>query len=95
MKLHKLDTKQWTVREVEREPWPGRDEEGEACFDNTHYESADDAWEKLEDECFAGLGIAVRRLESKKIELRQAEQSAADMAVAVELMRANKAARGQ
>ena len=39
MKLHKVGTTQWTVREVDGEPYPGKDSAGETCYENTHFVS--------------------------------------------------------
>lgn len=37
MKLWKRDTTAWTVRQVEAEPYPGKDEDGDTCYTNTHF----------------------------------------------------------
>ena len=83
MKLHKVDTTAWTVREVEGEPWPGKDSEGDTCFDNTHFVSEKAAWDKLKAEVQAGVCIAGRMVETAKGQLAKAEQEAGRMAQAL------------
>lgn len=74
VKLHKVDTTAWTVREVEGEPWPGKDSEGDACYDNTHFVSEGAAWDKLKAEVSAGLMLADREVKQCREELRRAEE---------------------
>ncbi len=83
MKLHKVDTKNWTVREVEGTPWPGADTEGDSCYDNTHFVSERAAWDKLKAEVQAGVCLAGRRVTEAKLELASAEKEAGQMAEAL------------
>ena len=83
MKLHKVDTEAWTVREIDGEPWPGKDSEGDTCYDNTHFVSEGAAWDKLKAEVTAGVRYWGRTVEQAKRELAKAEQEAALMAQAL------------
>lgn len=83
MKLHKVDTTAWTVREVDGEPWPGKDTEGDVCYDNSHFVSERAAWDKLKAEVQAGVCLAGRRVTEAKFELASAEKEAGQMAEAL------------
>ena len=83
MKLHKVDTESWTVREIDGEPWPGKDSEGDTCYDNTHFVSESAAWDKLKAEVTSGVCYWGRAVEQAKRELVKAEQEAALMAQAL------------
>ena len=83
MKLHKVDTTNWTVREVEGTPWPGADTDGDSCYDNTHFVSERAAWDKLKAEVQAGVCLAGRRVTEAKLELASAEKEAGQMAEAL------------
>lgn len=83
MNLYKRDTKNWTVREVEGEPWPGKDSEGDDCYVNTHFENEQSAWESLKSEAEAFLSLSADRIEQAKIEIERAEKSAANAACAL------------
>ena len=83
MKMHKVDTGSWTVREVEGEPWPGKDSEGETCYDNTHFASEKAAWDKLKAEVQAGVCLVGQRVAQAKQELASAQQEAGEMAEAL------------
>lgn len=58
MKLWKVDATAGTVRQVAGEPYPGRDEEGDKCYENTHFADETTAWEKLLRETAAGVALA-------------------------------------
>ena len=83
MKLHKVDTTAWTVREIEGEPWPGKDSEGDTCYDNSHFVSEKAAWDKLKAEAQAGVCLAGSRVKQAKAELLAAQQEAGEMADAL------------
>lgn len=83
MNLYKVDTEQWTVREVQGEPWPGKDSDGDTCYDNTHFVSEGAAWDKLKAEVTAGLCYWGRAVDQARRELAKAEQEAALMAQAL------------
>lgn len=83
MKLHKVDTTAWTVREIEGEPWPGKDSEGDTCYDNTHFVSEKAAWDKLKAEVTAGVCYWGRAVDEAKRNLAKAEQEAGEMAQAL------------
>jgi len=84
MKLWKRDTISWTVREVEGEPWPGKDSDGDTCYKNTHYANEVAAWASLEAEAKACLSLATSRLiEAREdVVLREKECVEAAMALA-------------
>lgn len=81
MKLWKADQEQWLARLVDGAPYPARDEEGDVCYDNTHFRAAADAWANLEANAVAGVKLAGRSVLAARERLRQAEADAADAAV--------------
>ena len=83
MKLWKRDTKNWTVRQVEGEPYPGEDSEGDTCYENTHFADEQDAWDSLLSEAKAWVSLAAGRVIRTRGELRCAECEAADAVVAM------------
>lgn len=83
MKLWKRDTENWTVREVEGEPWPGYDSEGHKCYENTHFANEADAWESLEGEARAWLSLATSGLIQARADVAKREKECADAAIAV------------
>lgn len=92
MKLFKVDTAQWTVREVVGEPWPGRDAEGDVCYTNTHFERAEEAWRKLELEALAGIRLSQRRIVDL---LSDVDELKAQLPVYDEALRRVAQARGE
>lgn len=82
MKFFKQDTEKWTVRVVEGEPWPGKDEEGDECFKNTHFTHEEDAWESLVGEATAWINLASRGVEQARTGLLKANEEAANAAIA-------------
>lgn len=87
MKLHKVDGEKFEVREVEGEPWPGKDSEGEQCFDNTHFADAAEAWAKLEREADAFVIITGRRVARMQAELADMQRTAGEAAAALAKVR--------
>lgn len=83
MKLFKRDTTKWEVRQVDGEPYPGEDSEGEKCYINTHFENESDAWDSLKSNVEAYVEMSARRIEDAKIELAKAEKQAAEAACAI------------
>ena len=74
MKLFKIDTNYWTVREVDGEGWPTKDSEGDTCFDNTHFPEKRQAVEKLEREAAAWVELTARDVADAKQSLASAEE---------------------
>ena len=83
MKLWKCDTSNWTVRQVNGEPWPGSDSEGNICYRNTHFADEADAWDSLLREAEAWVQLAASRVIRAREQLRCAEGEAADAVVAM------------
>jgi len=83
MKLYKRDTKKWEVREVEAEPYPGDDSEGEKCYINTHFENETDAWKSLKVNVEAFVSMSAQRIDDAKRELEKAEKQAAEATLAM------------
>lgn len=83
MRLYKVDAAAWTVREVDGEPWPGKDSDGDTCYDNSHFVSERTAWDKLKAEVQAGVCLAGRRVSKAKAELADAQREAGEMAEAL------------
>lgn len=82
MKLWKRDTKNMTVREVDGEPWPGTDEEGETCYENTHFASREEAMDSLRRDVAARVSLAASRVTNAMNELAQANAEAGNAAIA-------------
>lgn len=93
MKLWKRDCKEWTVRQVEGEPWPGHDEEGDDCYTNTHFENEEAAWDSLEKEAAAFLALSVRGLKQAREEVAHREKTVVESGEAVNAVRENREAR--
>lgn len=91
MKSWKRDTKTWTVRQIDGEPYPGKDEEGDTCYSNTHFESEDEAWKSLHGEAAARLSLATRGLIDAKNAVANAQAECVDAALAVEMAKRNHA----
>lgn len=62
--------------------YPHHDSEGTQIFENTHFLNLEDAWQKHMAEHKAGVILAARTVERLRAELRKAESSAADAAIA-------------
>lgn len=90
MKLWKADTTNWVVREVEGEPYPGIDEDGETCYENTHFSSKAEALDHLEKEAIAMVSLSARSLLRARERLKDAEAECGNAAIA--LHKANLAA---
>lgn len=94
MKYWKVDTKNWTVREVEGEPWPGIDADGETCFSNTHFPEEAKAWDHLSADVSARVSLAGSAVKSAEVDLdlaqREAAGAARDYAIAMRNIRARK-----
>lgn len=60
MKVFKVDTRNTTVREVECETpgYPNKDVEGDVMYENTHFATAGEAWDRLESCCKAAVNLA-------------------------------------
>lgn len=89
MKLWKRDTTAWTVRQVEAEPYPGKDEDGDTCYTNTHFAREADAWESLYAEAAAFVSLSGRDVENAKQALAKAQQEAGEAAQAFMTVRNN------
>ncbi len=95
MKLYKRDTQNVTVREVEGEPYPGTDSDGEICYINSHFRTEAEAWESLKAEVEARVSLAGCNVAQKKLELQKAQEKAGEAAIAFEKMRENMRQAGQ
>lgn len=93
MRLWKWDSKTWTVREVEGEPYPGSDNEGDTCFDNTHFKSKAEALTSLRREVEAIVKLSARDLIRAKEQLSQAQARCGEATIA--LSKAMEAAEGE
>lgn len=72
--MWKRDTKTWTVREVEGNPWPDKDSEGDKCYLNTHFDNEDAAWASLEAEAKAGLSLAIGNLNQARKQIKRLKE---------------------
>lgn len=84
MILFKVDTKTMTVRQVEGDPWPGRDSEGDEVFANTHFKTMPEALEKLKACAQGFIALSAYRVKAARHELAQAEKDAADAIIAAD-----------
>ena len=82
MKLFKVDTKAWTVRSVDGTPYPGTDSDGDACFENTHFEDESKAWACLQAQVNAAIEMAGRDVAEARKRLAVVERESADVVVA-------------
>ena len=80
MILFKRDAEKWEVRQVEGEPYPGRDSENAPCYINTHFESEDDAWNSLFEEAQAYVYLSGAGVTRAKVDLLKAREEASDAA---------------
>lgn len=82
MKLWKVAG--WEVRQVEGEPWPGNDSEGDTCFKNTHYALEADALAQLFANARARLSTAEHAVVSARSDLALAENECVYSALLVD-----------
>jgi hypothetical protein len=80
--LWKSDTTKWEVRQVDGEPWPGKDSEGDTCFTNTHFDERSKAIDNLVRNVDAMISMSVRDLESAKAKISLCEKQCVDAAIA-------------
>lgn len=83
MKFWKTDTREWTVREVEGDPWPGRDSDGDTCCTNTHFGNYADAYASLLAEAKAWLSLSTRGLMQAREDVARREKECAEAALAL------------
>lgn len=81
--MWRADTSLWKAVMVEcpRGLYPNHDADNIKIFDNTHFKTAAEAWEKLEGEASAWVTMAARNVESRKADLARANQEAAEAAI--------------
>ena len=82
MKRWKADTKNWEVREVEANEWPGIDSEGDICYDATHHETKEKAIAFLVSESEAWIKVCGYAMTRALDQVKQAQKDAGDAAVA-------------
>ena len=80
-KAWKVDHEAGEVREVGAEPWPGKDEEGEAVFENTHFPAKEQAIKCLMADLRARIKFIADRVERAKQELTDANEEAGHTAI--------------
>ncbi len=87
---YKYDYPNATIKAVEcaRAGYPHRDADGDAQYDNTHFDNSAEAWEKLILEIEAGVSLDSREREFLREKLRIATERLADEAE--RLVRAKK-----
>jgi hypothetical protein len=83
MKLWKADSKNWTVREVEGEPYPGSDQDGDTCYENTHFQSEAEALDSIRREAEAFVKLSARQLLRAQHALHIAEAECGAAAIAL------------
>jgi hypothetical protein len=87
MRLWKSDHTSWTVREVEGDPYPGKDEEGDTCYVNTHFAATKEAIENLKSNVDAYVSITADRVIQARKAFVSANEEAANAVVAAEKAR--------
>ncbi len=97
MKLYKTDTKLWTVREVEGNPYPGMDSDGEPCYVNTHFKTELEAWDEIVRQAEAYIKLASYTINQLLADVEKAHEQAADAARVLDTVQKNreKAGRGK
>ncbi len=76
MKLFKIAKDRRSVVEVEGEPWPGTDSDGDHCCENTHFETRSLALRALKRDAELGVIFAGRDVQQAKRELQKQETAA-------------------
>lgn len=87
-KLYKVCCKNWEIRIVNGQPWPGQDDEGDKCFVNTHFESELDAIKRLIDCATSRLSLGQRAVTTAEYHLRRAKQEEEGAKLAIEKLQA-------
>lgn len=64
--------------------YPAHDAEGHQVFDNSHFETEQEAWKHLLDNAEAGVSLAGGRVKEARQRVLEANQYAADMALEFE-----------
>ncbi|MDA8151505.1 MAG: hypothetical protein M0003_02120 [Acidithiobacillus sp.] len=95
MKLYKRDLQDFTAREVEGEPYPGTDSDGDTCYHNSHFRTEIEAWASLKAEVEARVSMAGRDVAQKKMELLNAQEKDGEAAIAFEKMTENMRQAGR
>ena len=73
--------------------YPACDADGETIFDNTHFDTEAEAWERLAGDAAAGLSMTTGHVVDLRTRLAKAEREVVDAAVFNELVRTRRAAR--
>jgi hypothetical protein len=92
MKLWKYHTATGTVRRVEGKPYPGKDEDGETCYDNSHFKTEEEAWAAMVRDAEAGVSLAGSAVQSARKKMEEAEKDAASACADYAVVRANRKA---
>lgn len=74
----------WEVRQVEGEPWPGMDSEGDTCYENSHFACEADALTMLTANAKARLCSATRSVAHVRASIALAEKECVDAALLLE-----------
>lgn len=83
MKLFFADQTLWTVREIEGDHWPGKDADGNTCYQNTHFKEEIDAWYCLLRNAEAFVSLSARTLEQARNDVLLCEKLCGDAAIAL------------
>lgn len=81
MKLFIYDSDLGTVSEIEGTPWPGKDANGETCYENSHFKTEAEAWEAMIKDVSAGVSLSGLDVDSVRKRLRAHEERAATCCV--------------
>ena len=81
MRLYRYDTASATVIETEGDGWPGHDADGVQIFDNTHFKTKREAWDKMLRDAEAGVSLTARSVRDMRDKLTKAEADAATAAI--------------
>lgn len=78
----RADTKLWKPVEVACPDglWPARDSDGEKIFDNTHFETENEAWSKLKSEAESYVSMTGNMVKTREEALLKAQIEAAEAA---------------
>lgn len=81
--------------ECEKHGYPHNDEHGECQYDNTHFDTEEEAREKLLEEAKAGVSLASSRRKQDRKSLEESTRILADAAeILAKVMKAEEVSRG-
>jgi hypothetical protein len=81
MKLFIYDSTKGTINEIEGTPYPGKDANGDICYENTHFKTEAEAWQAMIAEVAAWVSLSGNKVALARSRLRDFEEKAATCCV--------------